>query len=201
MSQYGGSGKINMSGDDYLELMAFPPGFEKALYKAELVFYGHTFNGLMMIKAFENESYKVAFISEVGMNFFDFELRKITSDNKLNLYINNIYSALDRQVFINSLEKYFSMLLSPGINNKENKTYLKKDGSMIMIKVKSYKGKDAYMSKNLIEPYTEITNLRGITGRERITISLSPKKINLSPEFILIEQAGLDVSFKLELIN
>ena len=119
MSQYGNGGKINMGGEDYWELMAFPPGFEKALYKAKLEFYGRSFEGLMMIKAFDDGSYKVAFMSEIGMNFFDFELRRIAPHNKLNRYINNIYSALDKKIFLNSLEKYFSMLLSPGLKELE----------------------------------------------------------------------------------
>ena len=201
MSQYNSGGKIDISGDEYQELRAFPPGFEKALYRAEFMFHGHNFSGLMMIKAFEDGSYKVAFISEIGLNFFDFELRKLNPKNKLNLYVHNIYSPFDKKILLNSMEKYFSMLFSPGLDEGIYKSYLKKDGSRVMFSVNSYKGKDAYLSKNLIEPYIEILNLGSLWKNDKIIISLSPKKINFSPENILIEQAGLNMRLELELVQ
>ena len=201
MSRYKSSGKIDISGDTYQEIRAFPPGFVKALYRAEFTFHNQSFAGLMMIKAFDDGSYKVAFISEVGLNFFDFELRKLGQKNKLNLYVHNIYSSFDKKLLLNSMEKYFSMLLSPGLDEGIYKSYMKKDGSRVMFSVNSYKGKDAYLSKNLIEPYIEILNLGGIFGNDKITITLSPKKTNFSPQSILIEQPGKWMRLEMELVQ
>ena len=201
MSKYNSSGKIDFSGAEYQELRVFPASFKKALYKAQLSFNGHDFAGLMMIKAYGDKSYKVAFFSELGLNYFDFELQQLDKKNKLNLYVHNIYSPLDKNILLNSMEKYFSMLLSPGLDEGVNKTYIKKDGSRVMVRLNTYKGKDAYLSKNLIEPYAEIINLGSLRGNERITITLSQKKINFSPENILIEQPGLRMRFGLKLIE
>lgn len=201
MSQYSKSGKLDMSGPGYDELMPFPSGFEKALYKARLEVNGHDFAGLMMVKAFEEENYKVAFFSELGLNFFDFELRGTGKKNHLKLHVNNIYPPLDKDILLNKFEKYFSMLLGAGPDGMEQMSYLKKDGSMVLMKVKSYQGKDAYLSKNLIEAYTEIVNLGKFRGNDRITITLSSGKQNFSPQNILIEQPGLRLQFSLELVN
>jgi hypothetical protein len=201
MSKYKDGGKVEFSGAEYQELRAFPPGFKKALFRADLSVNGHEFEGLVMIKAFEDKSYKVAFFSELGLNFFDFELRQLNPKNKLNLFVNNIYDPLDKNILLNSLEKYFSMLLSPGLDEGVHKTFLKEDGSRVMVRLKSYKGKDAYLSKNLIEPYLEIVNIGSLRGHERITITLSERKKNFSPESILIEHPGLRMRFSLELIQ
>lgn len=200
MSQYNSAGKIDVGGDGYQELRAFPPDFKKALYRAEMSVNGHEFAGLMMIKSFPDNSFRLAFFNELGMNFFDFELRKVDNKNKLNLYINNIYSPLDKKILLNSLEKYFSMLLSPGLDKGVYKSFLKKDGSKVMIKVNAYKGKDAYLSRNLIEPYTEIINIGSLRGHDKIIITLPEKKVGHAPENILIEQAGLRMRFLLEFI-
>ena len=65
-----------------------------------------------MIKAFEDDSYKLSFFSELGLNFFDFELRPMGGKNQLNLYVRNIYSPLDKKFLLNKFEKYFSMGMS-----------------------------------------------------------------------------------------
>lgn len=200
MTQYSHSGKVDMSSPGYDELMPFPPGFAKALYKARLEVRGHEFSGLMMIKD-AGGSYKISFFSELGLNFFDFEIRNWSVNNHLKLYVKNIYAPLDRDILLNKFEKYFSMLLGPGPGGREHKTFLKKDGSMVLVMVKSYKGKDAYLSRNLIEPYNKVVNIGGLRNKDRITITLSPKKINYSPESILIEQPGFRLRFSLEMVK
>ena len=179
----------------------FPPGFEKALYHTDLSVNGHEFSGLMMIKAFEDGTYKVAFFNELGLNFFDFALIPRHKNSSLGLVVNNIYSSLDRKILLNSLEKYFNMLLGPLHPDEPQKSFLKKDGSMVMIRAVTYKGKDAYLSRNLIEPYNSIVNLSGLTGNDRITITLSPERSNFSPESIHISQPGLRLEMGMEVVD
>lgn len=201
MSQYSSAGEIDISGSDYQELRVFTSGFNKALYKAEMKVHGHEFAGLMMIKEYDHENYKVAFFSELGLSFFDFELRRSNARNKFDLIVNSIYAPLDRNILLNNIEKYFSMLLSPGLDQGSCKSYLKKDGSRVMIRVNSYKGKDAYLSRNLIDPYTDIVNTGKLLGRERITIEIAKTANGRVPASISIKQAGLDMQFLLELIT
>lgn len=197
MSKYNSGGKIDLGSEEYKELRPFGEGFEKALYKASLTINDHTFSGLMMIKRFSSESYKVAFFNELGMNFFDFELKGTGSNNKMQLVVNSIYSILDRKMLIKSFEKYFSMLLSPGLREGIHKTFIRKDGSHALVQQHSYKGKDAYLSKKLITPYTEIVNISSLRKHERILISLSEEQLNQAPKNILIEQPGLRIRFEL----
>ena len=97
MSQYGKRSLLDMNDPAYGELMPFQPGFEKALYKAHLEVNGREFSGLMMLKESVDGNYKVAFFSELGLNFFDFELRNIDGENRLNLFVRNIYEPLNRK--------------------------------------------------------------------------------------------------------
>ncbi len=201
MSKYRQGGKMDVSGQLYHEIKAFTPGFEKALYKARLEIYKHEFAGLIMIKSFEDGRYKVAFFSELGLNFFDFELVPIQGHkNRLNMRVNNIYEPMNKKILLRRLEKYFSMLLCPGYTGVQ-KSFLKKDGSQVMLRVNSYKGRDGYISKNLIAPYHEIINIGGLWGKEKVSITLSSEKIDHAPKSILIEQPGLMVRFEMEIVE
>jgi hypothetical protein len=201
MSQYSKKSELDMRDPAYHELMPFAKGFGKALYKAYLEVNGREFSGLMMIKESGDGSYKVAFFSELGLNFFDFELRDIGGKNHLNLYVRNIYEPLDKDILLNKFEKYFSMLLGAGPAGGQVKTYLHKEKPGIMIMADSYKGKDGYISTNLIQPYTGIVNIGGPTNKEKISISIPPKRINNCPESILIEQPGFSLVFNLDLVK
>jgi hypothetical protein len=201
VSTYHKGGKIDMSGSGYQEMQAFSTGFSKALYKARLEIFKHEFAGLMMIKAYDDGRYKVAFFSELGLNFFDFELVPIQAHkNRINLRVNSIYEPLNKKILIKRLEKYFSMLLSPGLSG-EQKSFLKKDGSRVLIRTNTYKGRDGYISTNLIAPYTDIVNIGGPFRKDKVHITLSPQKIDFAPKSILIEQPGLRLSFSLELVE
>lgn len=201
MSKYSKSGILDMSDPEYAELMPFGEGFEKALYKARLKVNNHDFSGLMMIKASEKGNYKITFFNEVGMNFFDFELMDRGDMNKLNLYVRNIYDPLDKDMLLNKFEKYFSMLLGTGPAGTEQKTYLKQKGIGIMIMMDSYKGKDGYISTNLVEPYTQIVNVKGLWKKEKITIDLKPDKTTHCPRIINIKQPGFRLEFTLTLLE
>ena len=201
MSKYSKGGDLDMSDAEYEELMPFSPDFEKALYKADLSVNGREFAGLMMIKAFEDDSYKLAFFSELGLSFFDFELRSMGEKNQMNLYVRNIYSPLDKNFLLNKFEKYFSMLLGPGPAGTVQKTFLVNDDVGVMIMMKSYKGKDGYISTNLIEPYKKLVNKGGLWNKEKISIAISKNSKSTSPESIIIEQPGFRLKFKLSLIE
>jgi len=201
MSKYSKRGILDMSDTQYGELMPFGKGFRKALYKARLEVNGHSFSGLVMIKATGENHYKASFFNEVGMNFFDFELIDMGEQNRLNLYVKNIYSPLDRDMLLNKFEKYFSMLLAGGPAGGVQKTYLKQDDAGIMIMMDSYKGKDGYISTNLVEPYKQIVNVGGLWKKDRITIDLEPDRTSHCPRIITILQPGFRLVFKLTLVE
>lgn len=198
MSQYNNGGRIDFGRQEYQELRPFNDNFEKVLYQARLSLRGKTFSGLMMIKKFPSDNYRLAYFSELGLNFFDFELRRSSKNNQMQLYVNNVYELLDRNILINSLEKYFSMLLSPGLEEGIYKTFVAKDGTHVLVLIDSYKGKDAYRSKNLIEPYEKVISLNSIKTRPKIIISISNERMNDAPSEIVISQPGLRMQFELD---
>ena len=198
MSQYKTGGKIDFGRQEYQEIRPFQDGFDKVLYQAKLSVRGNTFDGLVMIKKFPSDTYRIAFFNELGLNFFDFELRRSAKKNKMQLYINNIYALLDRKILINSLEKYFSMLLSPGLDEGIYKTFVARDGRHVLVQLGSYKGKDAYISKNLIEPYEQILNIRSLKRNPGIRMIISAQSLNHAPSKIAIEQPGLRMQFVLD---
>ena len=181
--------------------MPFAPGFGKALYKAALEVNGRGFSGLMMIKAFEDGKYRIAFFSEVGLNFFDLELQPSAKPNKMEMAVNNIYSPLDRAFLLKKFEKYFSMLLARGPVQSRYDTYRREEGEMAMALVDSYRGRDAYLGQSPEGPYTGISNYGGLFHKERITITLAPAKDSQPPHSILIVQAGFRLSFRLDLVE
>ena len=187
MSQYSKKSLLDMGDPTYHELMPFAKGFEKALYKAYLEVNGREFSGLMMIKESAEGNFKVAFFSEIGLNFFDFELRDIGGMNHLNLYVRNIYEPLDKDILLNKFEKYFSMLLGDGPAGGQVKTYLHKENPGIMIMTDSYKGKDGYISTNLMEPYKE--------KRKDHYLYFSSKEKQLS-RIYFDRTAGIQLSFQ-----
>jgi hypothetical protein len=201
MSQYGKKSTMVLDDPAYQELMPFQTGFEKALYKAYLEVNGREFSGLMMLKETGGGNYKVAFFSELGLNFFDFELRNMVGKNHLNLYVRNIYEPLDRDILLNKFEKYFSMLLGVGPAEQEVKSYLSKEEVGIMLMIDSYKGKDGYISTNLVEPYKKIINVGGLINKEKISILIPTGRTNNCPRSILIEQPGFRLTFSLELVE
>ena len=201
MAQYRQAGKIDITAAEYQELKPFTPGFDKVLYHAGLSVNSHEFSGLMMIKSFEGGSFKVAFFNELGMNFFDLELLPDNKNGRLELLVNHIYPPLDRKILLNNFEKYFNMLLAPGLESGDQRSFLREDGNMVMIRLNTYKGRDAYLSRNLIEPYASIVNLSKLRGNDRITIILSPGKENFAPESIHIKQPGMRMEMDLELVN
>jgi hypothetical protein len=198
MSPYKAGGKIDYSKQEYQEIRPFQRDFNKVLYQASLSISGKTFAGLMMIKKFSSDTYRIAFFSELGLNFFDFELRRSANKNKMQLTVNNIYAQLDRKLLINRLEKYFSMLLNPGLEDGIYKTFVAKDGSHVLVLLNSYKGKDAYHSKNLIEPYDKIVNFNSIRRQPKILISITGKRLNYAPSKIVFEEPGLRMRIELD---
>ena len=201
MSQYGKKSKMDADDPSYRELMPFQAGFDKALYKAHLEVDGREFSGLMMLKETGGGNYKAAFFSELGLNFFDFELRNMGGKNHLNLYVRNIYEPLDKDILLNKFEKYFSMLLGPGPAGQEVKTYLSEENVGIMLLLDSYKGKDGYISTNLVEPYKEIVNIGGLFKKDKITITIPPDRSSNLPGSILIRQPGFRLIFSLKLVK
>ncbi|HEX8546890.1 MAG TPA: hypothetical protein VF691_08010, partial [Cytophagaceae bacterium] len=82
------------------------------LYKTAANIYGHYLSGLLLIKPFENENFRIVFTNELGVKFFDFEF--IKEEFKVHYVIDK----LDKKPVLKVLEKDFRLLLAIGISEK-----------------------------------------------------------------------------------
>ncbi len=115
----------------------FAPNFKKALYKADMTIYGRELTGLMLFKK-SSGVVRVAFISEIGLKYFNLEIP--TSDRAAVrfLYLNEM---MNRKPVVRMLETSFRMLF---LHYPENeKTYAFECDENRMIKVFKYKGEKA----------------------------------------------------------
>ena len=200
LSRYSEASSDSIMQLEETSLKVFPPFFNKALYKVKIEVYGNEFNGLMMIKEVSKEYYKVAFFNEIGLNFFDFELKPSNDPNRLELDVHNIYAPLNRKGILKNFEKDFSMLLAPDLK-LGNTTVLNGDqGQLTMLKLDSYKGYDCYIIKSpKLNTDKEIINICKALKKKKIKIIISEDNKSKLPETIEIEHLdkNLKLSFKL----
>jgi hypothetical protein len=80
------------------------PGLpEKIIYKATVTLRGQELTGRLMLKKTDDDRYRVAWYSELGMTYLEGEL--IPSSRKEKLMVHNILPALDNNMFIRKFGK------------------------------------------------------------------------------------------------
>jgi len=83
-----------------------PQGIVTAWFNASVDVTGRHISGLLLIKNMPDSSYRVVFMNEAGITFFDFEFR-----NDGTFELKKILSRLDNKQVINTLKIDFSLLL------------------------------------------------------------------------------------------
>jgi hypothetical protein len=202
LSRYSEASSDSIMQLEETSLKVFPSSFNKALYKVKIEVYGNEFNGLMMIKEVSKDYYKVAFFNEIGLNFFDFELKPSNDPNRLELNVHNIYASLNRKGILKNFEKDFSMLLAPDLN-LGNTTVLNGDqGQPAMLKLDSYKGYDCYIIKSpKLNTDKEIINICKALKKKKIKILISEDNKSKLPETIEIEHMNKNLRLSFRLIH
>lgn len=103
------------------------------LFRTEIKIYNNEFSGMLAVKKTDTAKFRIIFINEVGMKFFDFEITE-TTDSVLF-----IFEPMNKKLFIKMLiEDYRSLLFIPKekrenlhktkdrkivLHNKKNKMY------------------------------------------------------------------------------
>lgn len=83
------------------------------LYKAYFDVYKHHLSGLLYVKPTNNKSYRVVFLTEVGMKFFDIEIFKDTYK------IHYAVEYLDKKILWKLLQNDFNSLLTNTLIEKK----------------------------------------------------------------------------------
>ncbi len=84
---------------------AFDDTVQSNVYTTTIDLYKNHFSGISIIKYEGNETYRVVFLNEMGMKFFDFRIGRDTSE------ILQIFSALDKKALTNILISDFGTVL------------------------------------------------------------------------------------------
>jgi len=105
---------------------------ETYIYRANLNLYNNDFSGMIIIKPQENNNYRIVFINEVGMKFFDLEF------NDETYKINHIFEPMNKKIFLKLLINDFRFILMNNLNSNF-KTYKEKKGDLFVIKPKGQK--------------------------------------------------------------
>lgn len=109
-----------------MDVPFFGQGFEKALFTGAVDIKKHHLTGFLLIKKMEDDSYRIVFTNQVGMTFFDFEVKQ----NSFRVVY--CFESLNRKALLRIFEKDFRLLLestgdtiSKGFLDKAEITFLK----------------------------------------------------------------------------
>ena len=87
------------------QLWVFNAGFERAVYKTNMKIFGNDLSGLTIIKK-SGRDYRIVFISELGLKYFDLEFFSAND----SVHVHHMISLLDHKPENDILEKNFSLL-------------------------------------------------------------------------------------------
>ncbi len=85
----------------------FAPDFKKALYKADMNIYGRELSGLMLFKK-SNGATRIAFISEIGLKYFEIE---VPANDTASVTFHYLIDLMNRKPVLKMLEISFRILL------------------------------------------------------------------------------------------
>lgn len=94
--------EIILSADEFSKPV---PADTTLIYKTGVDAYGRYLSGLLIIKSYNGDDYRLVFTTEMGMKLFDFEFK----DNKFHVHY--CFDKLNKKPVIRLLEKDFSMML------------------------------------------------------------------------------------------
>lgn len=162
--------------------------FKKALFKGSLDIREHHLTGLLFIKKTSDSSYRIVFNNEIGMKFFDLELFR--EDYKVHY----CFPSLSRKSLLKILETDFRILLTGNLSDVQKNSLVERTTDTSIFKIISTSGKYLVTVDNLTSRIIEISSIRQMMRKTRVSFTLSediiPKKIN-------IQNPLIKLSFKL----
>lgn len=173
-------------------IKTFDKGFQKALYKASLIYKKNNLSGLLLIKWFpETASYRVVFMSEVGFNYFDYEFFKT---EKNNFKVHYSVEMLKYGGFVKKLRSDFSSLLMSYPDDIEKESSINKEHGIITTRYMGI-GVNSYYYRPVEESYISRIDIKGLFyTKARIEISEYKNSI---PSKILMGHTPKNMEIKL----
>jgi hypothetical protein len=156
------------------------------IFRAHLEFYRHHLGGLMLIKPIQEESYRVLFMTEVGIKIFDMEFFR-NGDFKLHYLL----EAMKRKSLLETLKNDIGLMLYPVPGDTQIEMRKDRQTGNIVIKSKDKNGvkyfylEDQYRVNEIIQRDGCIQRMNMTLYSEdsreidSIRISHSPVKMNI----------------------
>jgi hypothetical protein len=156
----------------------FDSSFEKALYKGSLDISKHHLTGLFFLKRVSVNSVRIVFSNEMGMTFFDLELK---GDDFI---VHSCFPSLERASLLKLLKNDFRLLMFPDTTVTRMKPGRSGDSGLLIFRVKSARGSFHYTYDKDSGKIIRIQTSRSIMGRTDLRINgdkrLEPTKIYIS---------------------
>lgn len=174
--------------------MRFRPMFQKELYRCivdgKFLFKKFHLSGLLLLKIMENGTTYVAFQSEMGLSFFDFEW-----DQENRFKINRVIPQLDKPAVIKVLQKDIQLLLLKNLNAETEQHFMK--GSLDYDRFSLEKGYAYYISRQ--DKLTAIEN----AGKKKVTTIEIGEKASLEdlPKSVLFKHHKANFTIRLTKIE
>jgi hypothetical protein len=173
-----GQQKVYVPGQGPFTTAIFDSTFDRALYKGSLDISKYHLSGLLLFKRTSANSVRIVFSNELGMSFFDFELK---GDEFI---VHSFNSFLDRAPLLKYLENDFRLLLVPDTTVRSMNPRLSRDRKLLIFGVISARGSFYFTYDKDSGRIRRIQTLRSAMGRTDLRVSgeqrLQPEKINIS---------------------
>ena len=172
-------------------MSVFPEAQGKYLYRAKIKFGENTYSGMMLIKKSADTSYRIAFVTELGLKIFEMEF---FSNKDTSFILHSCISYMNKKVIINTLRKDFESIFITFAAWK--KLRLKPHGNQIIMNYR-YQGKRIYYCKRPNNIYKIVRKRFGFIKEE---IEIENIK-NPYPYKIVINHKNKDLSITLTFIK
>ena len=173
-----GQQKNYVSGQGPYTTAVFDSSFEKALYKGSLDISKYHLSGLFLLKRTSANSVRIVFSNELGISFFDFELK---GDEFI---VHSCNSFLDRAPLLKYLGNDFRLLLVPDKTVTLMERRRSRDPNLIIFGIVSARGSFRYTYEKDSGRICSIQISRSVMGRTDLRVygddSVQPEKINIS---------------------
>lgn len=164
-----------------------------SVYKTDIILGNKNISGLVVFKKTALNSWRIVFLNEIGMKFFDFEITK----NEFSVI--ECYEYLNRKKILALLEHDFRLLLETSEDLQLVKSSKLKSGTIIIKEQlpQSSRNKYFYLSKNTYLP--EKIELMGF-WRKKVTIFYE-KYTETRPDVFVISHNGPKLELHFKTIN
>lgn len=156
-------------------------GYKTVLYKAKIEVFGRYFSGLFFFKKVEEQSYRIVFLSEVGLNLLDLEYKNST------FTVKNCQPFLKEESVINTLKNDLGLLIKQIEISSNAKFYKGDQQPTTAIAVETEESDYIYYyntSDQLIEIHQDSGAFQGVQVKIKDYKNNFPKQIQFTHDWI-----------------